>query len=255
MNYLTLSKNVIQSVRRLEQRKFRREEGAFLAEGNKLVEDNLSAMHCRKLIATEAWWAAHPEAVSRSEQCYVARREELERVSLLQTPQEVLGVFSIPDFPLQAEALRSSLSVVLDDVQDPGNVGTIIRLCDWFGIEQVICSPGTADCYSPKVVQASMGAVCRIRVHYTPLVPFLSELKGLPIYGTYLSGENIYRTELSPVGLIVMGNEGKGISAELAPLITHRLTIPSFALGTTSESLNVGVATAIIASEFRRRKL
>lgn len=251
---LVLNKNTIRAIRQLELRKFRRQEGLFIAEGNKLVEDNLAAMQCRKLIATKAWWEAHPDAIGQAEDCYVVTTDEMQRVSLLQSPQEVLGTFVIPTHRLQAEELRSRLSVVLDEVQDPGNLGTIIRLCDWFGITDIICSPDTVDCYNPKVVQATMGAIARVRVHYTALVPFLNTLHEMPVYGTYLEGNNIYETELTPHGLIVMGNEGKGISPELAPCITRKLTIPSFACGRTSDSLNVGIATAIVASEFRRRQ-
>ncbi len=251
--FTPLSKNVIQTVRRLEMRKFRRQDGLFIAEGNKLVEDNLSSMKCRRLIAVEAWWQAHPEAEQWAEVCHCVTPDELQRASLLATPQEVMGIFATPRYELQPQALRQRLTLVLDDVQDPGNVGTIIRLADWFGITDVVCSPATADCFAPKVVQASMGAIARVRVHYTPLLPFLESMAGTPVYGTYLEGENIYQSTLTPAGLIVMGNEGKGISPELAPLITRRLNIPSFAVGPASESLNVGVATAIIASEFKRR--
>jgi len=251
---LVLNKNTIRAIRQLELRKFRRQEGLFIAEGNKLVEDNLTAMKCRKLIATAAWWDAHPEAAGQAEECYAVTTAEMRRVSLLQSPQEVLGAFAIPAYRLQIEELRTRLSVVLDEIQDPGNLGTIIRLCDWFGINDIICSPTTADCYNPKVVQATMGAIARVRVHYTPLVPFLKTLDGMPVYGTYLEGEDIYETELTPHGLVVMGNEGNGIGHEVDACVTRKLTIPSFACGRASESLNVGIATAIVASEFRRRQ-
>lgn len=252
---LALSKNTIRAIRQLEMRKFRRQESMFIAEGNKLVEDNLAAMKCRKLIATAAWWETHPEAAVQAEECYTVTAAEMQRVSLLQSPQEVLGTFAIPARRLENEKLRHGLSVVLDGIQDPGNLGTIIRLCDWFGISDIICSPTTADCYNPKVVQATMGAIARVRVHYTPLVPFLKSLDGMPVYGTYLEGDNIYETELTAHGLIVMGNEGQGISDEVGSCITRKLTIPTFACGRGSESLNVGIATAIVASEFRRRSI
>lgn len=252
---LALSKNTIHAIRQLEMRKFRRQESMFIAEGNKLVEDNLAAMKCRKLVATAAWWETHPEAAVQAEECYTVTAAEMQRVSLLQSPQEVLGTFAIPAHRLENEKLRHGLSVVLDGIQDPGNLGTIIRLCDWFGISDIICSPTTADCYNPKVVQATMGAIARVRVHYTPIVPLLKSLDGMPVYGTYLEGDNIYETELTAHGLIVMGNEGQGISDEAGSCITRKLTIPTFASGHGSESLNVGIATAIVASEFRRRSI
>lgn len=252
---LALSKNTIRTIRQLELRKFRRQEEMFVAEGNKLVEDNLTAMECHKLVATEAWWETHPEAAGRAKECYIVTAAEMQRVSLLQSPQEVLGTFAIPTHRLQAEELRTRLSVVLDNIQDPGNLGTIIRLCDWFGITDILCSPTTADCYNPKVVQATMGAIARVRVHYTPLVPFLKSLGDVPVYGTYLEGDNLYETELTPHGLIIMGNEGNGISDEVGSCVTRKLTIPSFAYGRGSESLNVGIATAIVASEFKRRQI
>jgi TrmH family RNA methyltransferase len=253
--FLPISKNIQQAVRRLEMRKYRRQEGQFIAEGNKLVEDNLRAMKCRRLVAEEAWWAAHPEAEQWAEVCHRVTADEMQRTSLLTSPQEVLGVFDIPRYTLRPEALKDRLTLVLDDVQDPGNVGTIIRLADWFGLTDIVCSPATADCFAPKVVQASMGAIARVRVHYTELAPFLEAMQGTAVYGTYLEGENIYQTTLSPTGLILMGNEGRGISPALARYVTRRLNIPSFATGPASESLNVGVATAIIASEFQRRTL
>jgi TrmH family RNA methyltransferase len=234
-------------------RKFRRQEGLFIAEGNKLVEDNLQALKCRRLLALASWWEAHPEAERWADVCHTLTADEMQRTSLQTSPQEVLGVFDIPRYELHADELRTSLTLALDDVQDPGNVGTIIRLADWFGITDIVCSTGTADCFAPKVVQASMGAIARVRVHYTNLAEWLRALGDTPIYGTYLEGENIYRSQLTPTGVIVMGNEGRGISPTLTPLITRRLNIPSFACGEASESLNVGVATAIIASEFRRR--
>ncbi len=251
-----LSKAVIKQIRALEQRKFRREQGRFIAESDKLVLDNLDTMKCLQLIATPAWWQAHPEAADKAPETYV--EENLERVSLLQHPQNVMGVFQIPSYDLKPAALCRNLVLCLDTVQDPGNLGTVIRLCDWFGIRDIVCSRETADCYAPKVVQATMGAIARVRVHYTDLASFFSAMQelGIPIYGTYLEGDNLYRTDLAPVGVLVMGNEGNGISPALEPFITRKLNIPSYPAGLpTSESLNVGVATAIAVAEFRRRQL
>jgi TrmH family RNA methyltransferase len=146
------------------------------------------------------------------------------------------------------------LSIALDDVQDPGNLGTIIRIADWFGIKDVICSLHCADAYGPKTVQATMGALARVRVHYVDLASFLSDCKELPIYGTCMDGENIYNKQLSPHGIIVMGNEGNGISDSVRSLVSEKLLLPNYPFGeTTSESLNVGVATALVCGEFRRR--
>jgi len=254
-----ISKNTIKLIRSLEQRKFRKAEGLFVAEGNKLVEDNMSSMKCQKLIATSEWFAAHPEAKRLSEECLEVSKEEMSKVSLMQTPQEVLGVFYIPFHKADVNLSilgKDSLLVALDCVQDPGNLGTIIRLCDWFGIRDIICSTGTADCYSPKVVQATMGAIARVRVHYVDLPSYLSEAReaGAAIYGTFLEGTNIYQTDLTPNGIIVMGNEGQGICEAVGKQVTKKLNIPSYPVDSlTSESLNVGIATAITVAEFRRR--
>lgn len=255
----TISKNLIKQIRSLELRKFRRQEGEFVAEGNKLVQDNLKALHCHRLVATTDWWNAHPEAETSAEECYTITPQEMERLSLMQSPQEVLGTFRLPDYPLTPavmEALQKELVVALDEVQDPGNLGTIIRLCDWFGIRTIVCSANTADCFAPKVVQATMGAIARVKVIYTNLPDFLQQMRkaDVPVYGTFLEGENIYGTNLTPNGILVMGNEGRGISDAVGQTVSHKLFIPPYpANALTSESLNVGIATAICVSEFRRR--
>ncbi|MGL4293955.1 MAG: RNA methyltransferase [Bacteroidales bacterium] len=248
---MDLSKNKIKMIRALEMKKHRRETGLFVAEGNKLVTDNLAGMKCETLIATPEWFAANPKAVAP--EMITATREEIGKASFLKTPQEVMGIFRQPEYDLHPSELKQKLTLVLDTVQDPGNLGTIIRLADWFGIENIVCSPETADCFAPKTVQATMGAIARIRVHYTPLVPFLEQMTEVPVYGTFLEGENIYSKSLSQNGLVIMGNEGKGISDALRPFITDEVHIPSFPSDReTSESLNVAIATAIICSEFRR---
>ena len=149
--------------------------------------------------------------------------------------------------------LSRQLVLALDTVQDPGNLGTIVRIADWYGIEDILCSPLCADLYNPKVVQATMGALARVRVHYVDLVEFLPRI-GTPIYGTFLDGQDIYGQSLTPTGIIVMGNEGNGISPEVRKLVTHSLFLPSYPPGRiTSESLNVAIATAVVCAEFRRR--
>lgn len=254
-----ISKNQIKFIKGLELKKFRKASEAFVAEGPKLVQDIMPYFQCRMLVATGEWLHAHRQEVMRHNpdtELVEVNEEELRRVSFLKSPQEVLGVFAIPhhDTDLHACA-RQRLCLALDDVQDPGNLGTIIRVADWFGIEDIFCSPGTADVYNPKTVQATMGAIARVRIHYLPLVETLKQgERDYPIYGTLLEGKNMYERDLKNEGLIVMGNEGKGLSPEMRTLITDSLYIPSFPQDRpTSESLNVAIATAIVCAEFRRR--
>lgn len=250
-----LTKNQIKFIQSLSRKKGRTESGCFLAESNKLVEDTLHAFGCHMLVATPEWWYNHASA--QATHCIEVTPDEMSRISQLTTPQDVLAVYEIPSRQLDESTLSDQLSLVLDTVQDPGNLGTIIRIADWMGIHNIVCSPETADVYNPKVVQATMGALARVAVYYTPLEPFLMRMgKVLPIYGTYLDGENIYHKKLSNNGLIVMGNEGNGISEALEPYISQRLYIPNYPEGAaTSESLNVAVATAITCAEFRRRTI
>ncbi|MBR4070668.1 MAG: RNA methyltransferase [Bacteroidaceae bacterium] len=250
-----LTKNQIKFIQSLSRKKGRVESGCFIAEGNKLVEDTLHAFVCRMLVATPQWWQEHPTAPA--EQRIEVARDELSRISQLTTPQEVLAVYEIPQKQLDEKKLKNELSIVLDTVQDPGNLGTIIRIADWMGIRNIVCSHETADVYNPKVVQATMGALARVALHYTQLETFMEQVAdSMPIYGTFLDGENIYQKPLSSHGLIVMGNEGNGISHALEHYISHRLYIPNFPPGAaTSESLNVAVATAITCAEFRRREI
>lgn len=262
---LTLTKNIIKEIRSLEQRKGRREQQAWLVEGNKSVGDLLAAhtFHCRRLVATAEWWQQHADTVA--DECFLASRSDMERTSLLPSPQDVLAVFSLPNstplnpsnFSSPSNTSNSTLIIALDEVQDPGNLGTIIRTADWFGIRHIVCAPGTADCFAPKVVQATMSALARVQVHYfdsrQAMATWMKDT-GLPIYGTFLEGQNIYATPLTPNGILLMGNEGRGISPDLAPCVTHKLLIPDFAPdGQHVESLNVSVATAICISEIRRR--
>ena len=248
-----LSKNKIKFIHSLELKKNRKEEQAFVAEGHKLVGDLLGHFHCRLLVAVPEWLALH-QGVQADEVIEVSK-DELTRASLQKAPQEVLAVFSQPEYAFAPEAIESSLCLALDDVQDPGNLGTIIRLADWFGIEHIFCSQGTVDVYNPKTIQATMGALPRVKLHYCNLPQLIASLKAeTPVYGTFLDGDNMYGKTLSTTGLIVMGNEGNGISAEVGRLINQRLYIPNFpAERETSESLNVAVATAVICAEFRRR--
>ena len=247
-----LSKNKIKYIRSLELKKNRKEDGVFVAEGHKLVGDLLGHFHCRMLVATADWLASNKDAVA--DEIIEASYEELSRASLLKTPQDVLAVFNQPLSDYSLEDIKYSLCIALDDVQDPGNLGTIIRIADWFGIEHIFCSQGTVDVYNPKTVQATMGALARVKMHYCSLPSLIASLEDVPVYGTFLDGKDMYEETLSANGLIVMGNEGNGISKEIASLVNKRLYIPNYPKGQeTSESLNVAVATAVICAEFRRR--
>lgn len=259
---LILTKNTIKEIRSLEQRKARLEHNSWLAEGNRMVGDLLQTaelrFHCNKLVATREWWMQNAKFKTSADECYEVTRAEMERVSLLQAPQDVLGVFSLPS---QTEACPMAnperLSIFLDEVQDPGNVGTIIRTADWFGIRDIYCAPGTADCFSPKVVQATMSALARVRLHYfrsrEELCQWLDNIDSMPLYGTFLEGENIYQKKLVAKGLLIMGNEGRGISDEVARRVNQKILIPA-KNSEHVESLNVGIATAICLSEFCRNK-
>ena len=236
-----ISKNQIKFVRQLEQKKYRMKEGLFVAEGPKVVGDLLRAgFKAHTIFATSEW-------ESQGQTFQEVSDEELRRVSFLQHPQRVLALFFIPT---ESVPSVSSLSLALDDVQDPGNLGTIIRIADWFGIDTIYCSENTADAWSPKVVQATMGSIARVNIIYIDLQELISKAQ-VPVYGTLLDGQDIYTQELSKEGIIVMGNEGNGISAPIRKLINRRLLIPQFHEG--PESLNVAIATAITCSEFRRR--
>ena len=241
-----ITKADIQSIKALADKRGRVEQGAFIAEGEKLVAE-LRASHLavRKVYATKPLFA----------DAEVIAERDMERISQLKTSNSTLAVVEIPRYNLADAKPDKNLVLALDRVQNPGNLGTIIRLADWFGITDIVCSADSADCFNPKVVQATMGAIIRVRVHYTDLQRWLSEQrsKGVKIYGTFLDGENIYKTEKGSCGVIVMGNEGQGISPECEQSVTHRLYIPPYpADNPGSESLNVAIATAITCSEFRR---
>lgn len=248
----SLSKNKIKYIRSLEQKKIRKEEKVFLAEGPKLVGDLLGHFHCRFLAATSSWLSEH--ASVPADEVAEVTPDELSRASLLKTPQQVLAVFEQPEYTLDTAVFQNSLCLALDDVQDPGNLGTIIRLADWFGIEHILCSPNTVDVYNPKTVQATMGGIARVKVHYAPLPSLIRSLGEVPVYGTFLDGKNMYEQPLSHNGLIVMGNEGNGIGKEVERLINRKLYIPNYPQNReTSESLNVAIATAVVCAEFRRQ--
>lgn len=246
-----ISKNKIKYIRSLELKKNRNKEGKFVAEGFKVVDDLLALQPADLIVATGEWlrgkyFGAETEVIEVTD-------EELKKVSFLQHPQQVLAVFkqaTSGNYSINT----SELSLALDGVQDPGNLGTIIRIADWFGITHIYCSQDTADVYNPKVVQATMGSIARVKVEYGDLLGLVESLPAdVPVYGTLLDGDNIYQQKLESRGLIVMGNEGKGISPALAKKVNHKLLIPNFPEGrATADSLNVAIATAITCSEFRR---
>ena len=245
-----ISKNQIKFIRQLEQKKFRHRDGLFVAEGTKVVGDLLKAGYIpHSLYATPDWIASHSVAEATE-----VTDDELTRLSFQQHPQQVLALFPIP-YLNSKFLILNSLALALDGVQDPGNLGTIIRIADWFGISNIICSEDTVDAYNPKVVQATMGSIARVNIIYTNLLELLDGLPAdFPVYGTLLDGENIYTQELTPHGLIIMGNEGNGISDAVRQRVNRRLLIPDFHNGDTADSLNVAIATAITCSEFRRRQ-
>lgn len=274
---MSVSKNLIKYIHSLAIKKVRSKENAFVVEGFKSVEDLLEAgFKPLIIIATKAWLLNTQGAAKEilddiqkstlKNQCetkvFLANDEELRRASLLQHPQQVIAVFELPaadwlpasTMPL-TETIKSDLVLCLDGVQDPGNLGTIIRTADWFGIRHIVCSPSTADAFAPKVVQATMGSIARVKLTYTSLPDFLKELSvKIPIMGTLLDGTPLgSETKLPSAGVVVMGNEGNGISQEVKGLLTQRILIPNFFVDRTSraESLNVSIATAIILAELR----
>lgn len=249
---MSVSNNKRKEIQSLATAKGRRQAGAFLAEGTRCVLECLPLFRLRELYATATWLDAHPDWQGRAEK---VEQREIDRLSQQQTPQGVLAVFELPEkekfFP------SKGIILALDGVQDPGNLGTIIRLADWFGITQILAGGGTADAFAPKVVQATMGALGRVNIYRVEnLAETLASLGDRPVIGTFLDGSDLYGSEisLSPAPVVVMGNEGNGISDAVGQVCTRRLRIPSFPPGRqTVESLNVAMATGIIISELSRR--
>ncbi|MBP9848384.1 MAG: RNA methyltransferase [Flavobacterium sp.] len=239
-----LSKNQIKLITSLQQKKYRKQEQLFFAEGIKVVQELLhSNFELQELFTTKQDFLS----VSK-DKLHAISEAELKKISALATSNSCLAVFKIPK---AKEMKESGLILALDDVRDPGNLGTIIRLCDWFGIETLFCSEETVDIYNPKVVQATMGSISRVNVVYGDLENFLVKTK-LTVFGTFMDGKNIYQESLPNDGIIVMGNEANGISEAVEKLVTDRIAIPRFGDLQITESLNVATATAIILSEFKR---
>ncbi|MDR2498817.1 MAG: RNA methyltransferase [Tannerellaceae bacterium] len=249
-----LTKSALKFLRSLEHKKYRSLHRAFIVEGNKAVESMAGSYTCRMLLAHPSWIESHPEVVA--DEIIALDRSSLSRLSLMPSPPEVVAVFHIPSFDISDVNPEQNIVLVLDGVQDPGNLGTIVRIADWFGVEHIVCSPSCADIFAPKAIQAAMGAVANVQLHYVSLSQWLSSVSsGISIYGTYPSGRSIYRHPLSSSGIILMGSEGQGISSELERHISHRISIPPPTNHhPAADSLNVAIATAIVCAEFRRRE-
>ncbi len=250
-NNRILTNATVALVASLDTRKGRRKTGLFKAEGTKCVLDTYSYFEAEALYATSDWIEAHPDMAAAATE---ARRGELGRMSSLVTAPDVIAVYRIPpEGPLPLP--KGRLLLALDTIQDPGNLGTIIRVADWFGVTDIICSHETASCYSPKVIQATMGSISRVRLHYCDLPDTIMRLRGegaAGVFGTFLDGEPITQTALPSEGIIVIGNEGNGISPEVEATVTHCFLIPSWPEGrVTGESLNAAIATAITLAKFR----
>ena len=253
-----ISKNTIKLIKSLALKKNRLKENLFLVEGDKNVSELLeSKFNVEKLFATSSFLSSNKIKLKNIKHVSEVTQEDINHASLLKSPQNSIALCTLPDSKDIPEKLDAILSVYLDEIQDPGNLGTIIRICDWFGIETLFCSPKTVDLFNPKVIQASMGSFCRVEVLYTPFDPIvqLASKSGISILGTFLDGKNIYEQKLPQKALIVMGNEGNGISPDIETKIEKKIKIPEFNQNSKSaESLNVSVATAIICSEFKRQK-
>ncbi len=249
-----LSKSKLKYIRSLEFKKFRDEHNAFVAEGNKLVADMLGFFESELIIAKPSWMATQGDIPTH--ELLEADEDDIRKASFLKNPQDVIAIFKRPVYDIGEVDPENQLILVLDGVQNPGNLGTIVRIAGWFGFEHIVCSHDTADVFAPKTVQATMGALSHIKVHYTDLEAWIRELSlpAVPIYGTLLDGENMYTQSLSSNGVLIMGNEGNGIRPSIASLVTQKLYIPNYPPERdTTESLNVAIATAIVCAEFRRR--
>lgn len=250
---MEISKAKIKLFSSLSIKKHRKEENLFIVEGTKSVLDTIEYFDLYAIVATKEWLMNHK--INVDERFLIsANSNQIKQISSLSTASDVLAVYHLPDWTLDTNKIKNDLTLVLDGVQDPGNLGTIIRIADWFGIHQIIASLDTADVFNPKTIQATMGAVSRVKVIYTDVLSVIENNKNIPVYGTLLEGENIYQKQLKSPAFIIMGNEGNGISPDVRNAITEALFIPSYPGDVkTSESLNVGVATAITIAEFRRQ--
>ena len=237
-----LSKSQIKLITSLKQKKYRQRHHLFVVEGIKTITELLqSDLELYTIYTTVSFNIDAKNEVLISE-------TDLKRISFLTTPNKALAIFKVPEVKT---IKNKGLVIALDAVRDPGNLGTIIRLCDWFGVENLVCSKETVDCYNPKVIQATMGSITRVNISYVDLVKFLKTFDGR-VYGAFMEGDNVYKSSLAQTGVVVMGNEANGISKEVEATISNKLSIPRFGDLQVTESLNVATATAILLSEFRR---
>lgn len=238
-----VSKNQIKLINSLQQKKYRKLHNLFIAEGKKVIQELIDAN-----FSLEHLFVTKTDLFDKKHAATLISDSELKKISALTSANDCLAVFKIKEY---SHSTNSGLELALDNIKDPGNMGTIIRLCDWFGISKIICTEETVDMYNPKVVQATMGSLARVQVEYTNLAAYL-KTTDLEIFGTFMEGENIYKKELPASGILVMGNEANGISSEIENLITQKISIPRFGNLQQTESLNVATATAIFLSEFKR---
>lgn len=238
-----VSKNQIKLINSLQQKKYRKLHNLFIAEGKKVIQELIDAN-----FSLEHLFVTQTDLFDKKHAATLISDSELKKISALTSANDCLAVFKIKEY---SSNTNSVLELALDNIKDPGNMGTIIRLCDWFGISKIICTEETVDMYNPKVVQATMGSLARVQVVYTNLAAYL-KTTDLEIFGTFMEGENIYKKQLPTSGILVMGNEANGISSEIENLITQKIAIPRFGNLQQTESLNVATATAIFLSEFKR---
>jgi RNA methyltransferase, TrmH family len=254
-----ISKPQIKYITSLQQKKYRTIHKSFVVEGRKIVMEALKQVSSR--IEYICYTSKNKDIIDFSgavnnEKLLEASEKEFVKISSLANPQGILAVLKQPDTDQSPKELTSDITLVLDSVRDPGNLGTIIRLCDWFGVQQIVCSHDTVDCYNPKVVQATMGAILRVEIYYTELAEWLTTIekkKEIKLYGTAMDGKNIYTTKLEKPAVLIMGNEANGISENIIRLVDTKLCIPNYSeYPDKTESLNVSIATAIMCAEFRR---
>lgn len=242
---MSISKSQIKLITSLQQKKYRLKESLFVVEGIKVVDEflksdfELNSLFCIEDVK-ECYFGSNPEIITEL---------ELKKISGLKSPNKVLALFKIPKETRIDQLL--GLKVMLDDINDPGNLGTIIRLCDWFGVKEIICSKNTVDCYNSKVVQSTMGSLTRVNIKYVDLISYI-EQTSQPLFIADMEGENVYNSKLRSDGIVIMGNEANGVSNDIKKIVTHKLTIPRYGEIQATESLNVATATAILLNEFRR---
>ncbi|HNX06895.1 MAG TPA: RNA methyltransferase [Bacteroidales bacterium] len=250
-----LTKNTIKYVKSLCEKKFRTLHGSFIAEGPKIVGDIAgSTLKIEKIFATQEWIEKNEALAEKSDEILIITAKELSAISQLTTPNQVLATVKMPSPVFQASMAAQTLIITLDNIRDPGNLGTIIRIADWFGYNNILCSETSVDAYNPKCVQSTMGSIARVNIYYENLIDVLKDCPGTThIFGAFLNGENIYDINPEPHGFLIIGNEANGIQPEVAKLVTRQISIPAaHQAGSHAESLNASAATAILCSEFFR---